>query len=94
MRLHTFAALALFAFGVLGGAGWLRDWWRARRIDRDVEQHPVARQLRTLRERHVDPPPSVREAIAEALVRREVVAECEFFDIEAATLGESRCERD
>jgi hypothetical protein len=83
VTLHILAALALFAFGALGGVEWLRDHLRARRLDRDVERHPVARQLRVLREvaAPAAPPPSARLAVAEALRRREVVAEAELFDI-------------
>lgn len=85
MTLHVIAAFTLFALGVLGGIEWLRDLWRAR-SDAAVDRHPIAVALHTLatdEERHAERERAQAQAIAERLRRREVVAECELFDIEA-----------
>lgn len=91
---YTVAVLAFVAFFVLGGGEYVRDRWRAR-SDHSIDHHPMAVALRTLADderRRTEHERTVAAAIAERLRSRQVIAECEFFDIEAATAGEhGRC---
>lgn len=90
MRLHVVMALVLFALGAFGTLEWLRDLWRSR-TDDAIDRHPRARQLHALA--HTIEPPPLNEVLAERLRTRQVVAEADLFDIEAATAGEQgRCE--
>lgn len=90
MRLHILLALALFAFGGLDVWAWLRDRWRSRRDDL-VDRHPQAVALRALAERTPAPaPPPLHIVLSERLVRREIVADCELFDLDATWAGEGR----